>query len=592
VVLAHHPNLSRKAILLAGGAAFLGGLLLFSRNPYYRYVLELIFINLITVYGLNVVMGFAGQATVGHAALFGIGAYTSALLATNYGYPIVLSALIAIFVTLAAAVFVAVPSFKLGGIYLAVLTIAFNIIVYQLINNLDITNGSVGVTGIPSFLPSSVPLEIRLIVILMLAYVAFQLNRNIVCSFFVRELWAIRENETLAMSFGISTYWTKIIAFEISAVLAALGGLLYGHTILYISPETSSFFHSVTFVMMVIAGGGGTILGPIIGTVIFTILPEAMIGLDYYRQSIFGLLLIVIALLFPRGIYGIIDKILYERRGKSDANSLSSRSLSAITRDLKPLRKYTVLLSVESVQKRFGGVVALTNVTLHVMPNRVHAIIGPNGSGKTTLINTISGLYVPNEGDVTYEGESLVGMSCYKIARKGISRTFQNLNLLDEHTVMENVLLGLHPWWRGSLVHALIGTRKERREEQKRRAFCYEILGTLGIQHLAATRVYELAYGQRKLVEICRALASQPRLLLLDEPTSGLGPDEIIEFIEVLKRVVERGITIVIIEHHIDIVQNMADWVSVLDDGALIASGTYEEVTHNPRVIEAYLGEA
>jgi ABC-type branched-subunit amino acid transport system ATPase component/ABC-type branched-subunit amino acid transport system permease subunit len=592
VVLAHLPQLSRKAVLLLGAAAAVGVLLLASRNPYYRYVLELILINLITVNGLNVVMGFAGQATVGHAALFGIGAYTSALLATNYGYPIALSAFIAILLTLVAALFMAVPSFKLGGIYLAVLTIAFNIIVNQLINNLDITKGSVGITGIPPLLPGSVSLQIRLIVIFMLAYFAFQLNRNILGSFFVRELWAIRENEILAMSFGINTYWTKIIAFEISAVLAALGGLLYAHTVLYISPEISSFFHSVTFVMMLIAGGGGTILGPIIGTVIFTILPEAMIGLDYYRQSIFGLLLIVIALLFPRGIYGIVDKILYERRGKSNANSLSSRSFSPTTRALKPFRKDTALLSVESVGKRFGGVVALTNVTLDVKPNTVHAIIGPNGSGKTTLINTISGLCVPNEGDITYEGESLVGMSCNRIARKGISRTFQNLNLLDEHTVMENVLLGLHPWWKGSLTHALLGTRKGKREEEQRRTFCYEILGTFGIQHLATTRVYELAYGQRKLVEICRALASQPRLLLLDEPTSGLGPDEIMEFIGVLKKVVERGITIVIIEHHIDIVQNMSDWVTVLDDGVLIASGPYEEVTHNPRVIEAYLGEA
>lgn len=582
----------RKILMLLAFIGLIFVLLVISDNPYYRYVLELIFINLIAVYGLNVVMGFAGQATVGHAALFAIGAYTSAILTTSYGWPILLSGLAAILLTLLAAVFLALPSFKLGGVYLAVLTIAFNIIIHQLINNLDITNGSVGVTGIPPLLPASMSPRVRLIFILVLAFVAFQVNRNILHSYFVRELWAIRENEVLAMSFGINTYWTKIIAFEISAVFGALGGLLYGHVILYISPEISSFFHSVGFVMMVIAGGGGTIMGPLIGAIIFTILPELMIEFDYYRQSIFGILLILIALFFPKGIYGIIDRFIYERRNKPADNPLDKGQVSSMTRHLKPINKDKTLLRVDSVDKRFGGVVALANVSLDILPYTVHAIIGPNGSGKTTLINTISGLYLPERGDIIYAGDSLIRMSCNKIARKGISRTFQNLNLLDEHTVMDNVLLGLHPWWTGALGPSLLGTGKAKKEEQKRQAFCYEILDSFGIQSLASTRVYELPYGQRKLVEVCRALASQPRLLLLDEPTSGLGPSEISEFIDVLKKVMARGITIVIIEHHIDVVQSISDVVTVLDDGRLIASDTYDKVIHNPKVVEAYLGEA
>lgn len=586
--------ISRKKILFpAFGAVVFGLILLLCTNSYYLYLTELVLINLIVVFGLNVVLGFAGQATVGHAALFAIGAYTSAILVVHWGWPVLLSGLMAMLMPLIAGLLLAIPSFKLGGVYLAVLTIAFNLIIHQLIISLDqITKGPVGITGIPPLVPNSMAPAGKWVLILCLVYVAYKANRNILRSFFIRELWAIRENEFLASSFGINTYWTKVVAFEVSAIFAGLGGFLYGHIMSYISPDLGSFFSSVMFVMMLIAGGSGTLIGPIIGTVIITVVPELMHEFDYYRQSIFGILLVLIALFSPKGIYGLIDRLLYERRHKAENdNDLLMASSPRRFAEGQPILEGGAVLRLVSIEKSFGGVRALSGVSLEVKPSTVHCIIGPNGSGKTTLINIISGLFLPDGGDAAFAGESIVELRSHQIARKGITRTFQNINLLEDKSVMENVLLGLHPWWRGSLVHALLGTAGSRRSEYKKRAFCCEIMDRLEIRPLAWKKVSELSYGQKKLVEVARSLASQPRLLLLDEPTSGLGGGEIEKFIALLRKVMQTGLTILLIEHHMDVVKSISDYITVLDEGRVIAQGSYEEVARNQKVAEAYLGE-
>ena len=583
----------RRITFLASILVAAGLLFAVSGRPYLIYLIELVAINLIVVYGLNVVMGFAGQATVGHAALFAVGAYSSALLVINYGCPVIISGIAAIIIPLIAALFLAFPSFKLGGVYLAVLTIAFNIIIHQLIINLEkLTKGSVGITGIPPILPNSVGPAVQLLPVLALVYIAYQANRNILRSFFVRELWAIRENESLASAFGVNPYWTKIIAFEISALFAGLGGFCYGHFMAYISPDAGSFFVSVMFVMMLIAGGAGTLVGPIIGAIVITIIPELMQELDYFRQSIFGLLLIFIALFFPKGIYGLAARFLPGERRKPETNLSGGRpAFPSRWAHQASLPEEDVLLAVESIGKSFGGVQALSEVSLNVRQGNVHAVIGPNGSGKTTLINIISGFLRPNYGKVVFAGQSLVELPGHEIARRGITRTFQNLNLLEDQTVMENILLGLHPWWRGSLVQALLGTRQAKVSESEKDAFCYGFLDRLGIEPLAFKKVSELSYGQRKLVEMCRALVSQPRVLLLDEPTSGLSQTEIGEFIDLVRNVKETGVTVILVEHHIDIVESISDWVTVLDEGLVIAQGTYKEIARNPKVVQAYLGE-
>ena len=585
-------SFKKRALLTIAGVASLAALFLASSKPYYAYLVEIVAINLIVVYGLNVVMGFAGQATVGHAALFALGAYTSALLSVTFGLPLLLTCIAAMIVPLIAALFLAFPSFKLGGVYLAVLTIAFNIIVHQSIINLEkITKGSVGITGIPPIVGAGVHPGTKIALVLILVYIAYRTNRNILRSFFVRGLWAIRENEALASSFGINPYWTKIIAFEISAVFAGLGGFLYAHIMAYISPDTASFFNSVMFVMMLIAGGAGTLIGPLMGAVVITMLPELMHEADYFRQSIFGLLLVFIALFFPKGIFGVIRRILPEQEKGDEAEEVPDRPTPRARWSASQLTPHDVLLRIDAATKQFGGLCALDRVSLEVREGGIHAVIGPNGSGKTTLINVISGFLRANEGDIIFAGRSIAQLPGHEIARLGITRTFQNLNLLEEQTVMDNVLLGLHPWWRGSLVHALLGTRPGRRAEAEKRALCRDAMEWLNIRTLASKKVAELSYGQRKLVEMCRALVSQPRLLLLDEPTSGLSQHEIVEFIELLRKVKGTGVTMVLVEHHIDIVASISDWVTVLDEGEVIAQGTYGEISRDPKVVEAYLGE-
>jgi branched-chain amino acid transport system permease protein len=544
------------------------------------------------VYGVNIVMGFAGQASLGHAALLAIGAYASALLAKNFGVPIIFSGLIAVVLTAIVALFLAFPSFKISGLYLAVLTIAFNIIVHQIIINADtITNGPVGIPEIPPLLPPWFGHEATLVIILVLLYLAYRLNKNILRSFFVRELWAIHQDEYLAMAFGINVYWIKIIAFELSALLIGIGGVLYAHIILYISPEMSAFFQSVLFVMMLIAGGSGTLPGPIIGTIILTLLPEGMAGLNYYKQSIFGLLLVLIALFFPKGIFGLIHRFLPARDSNPQSIAFDKKLRSALSASHLPSAEHKDFFRVESLSKNFGGVTALAWIDLEVKPRTIHSIIGPNGSGKTTLLNIISGFHRSDSGDIIFSGKSIARLSSHRIARRGITRTFQNLNLLEDHTVMENVLLGLHTWWRGSVFGACLGSKDSQRSEREKEAFCYEILEMLGIESLFSKTVSELPYGQKKIVEVCRALVAKPRVILMDEPTSGLSPVEINKFIPVLRRVVEMGITTILIEHHLDVVKSISDHVTVLDQGIVIARGTYEEVVRNPKVAEAYLGE-
>jgi ABC-type branched-subunit amino acid transport system ATPase component/ABC-type branched-subunit amino acid transport system permease subunit len=577
----------RKFTYVVGGACSLLLLYAVSQNAYYAHMARIVGINLVVVFGVNVVMGFAGQATVGHAALFGLGAYASALLGVNYGWPPLASGLAAIAFTLIVG-----------------LLIAFNIIVTQLLMNLGgVTRGAVGVTDIPGLLPGSLSPHWELVVICAAAYFGYWMNKNIMKGFLVRELWAVRENEALAMCFGVNVFFAKIVAFEISALFAGLGGVLYAHTMGYISPDLSSFFVSVLFIMMLIAGGSGTLIGPIIGATVITALPELMHDFERYKISVFGLLLVFVALWFPKGIWGLAEEYRFQRRRATDGDSRGQRapapvvsfaesSAAARLRSAPFPSLQKPLLRVDSIEKHFGGVSALAGVSLEVHPGSVHAVIGPNGAGKSSLMNVISGLYASDEGEIFFAGDPITSWPAHRRARTGIVRIFQNLSLLEDNSVLDNVLLGLHPWWRESVASGLLWTPKRKRIETEKVSFCLEMLSGVGISNLASRRISELSYGQKKLVEVCRALVARPRLLLLDEPTSGLSQIEIGVFVEFLEDVKKTGVTTLLVEHHVDIVRDVSDYVTVLDFGKVIGSGTYEEIIRNPRVIEAYLGDS
>jgi branched-chain amino acid transport system permease protein len=462
-----------------------------------------------------------------------------------------------------------------------------------------VTGGVSGIPGIPHFSFGRVVLreDWQLFYLFGCFVILFVfLTENIGQTRLGRAYHAIRTNETAAQAMGIDVQQELGKLFCFSALVSALAGSMLAHFITFISPESFTIDFSFTLLIIVIIGGAN-IWGTLVTAVVLIGFSEVFRGFQDLSMGFYGLLLIVALFVFPEGLSAVFFPRGYARRGISakglepvGINSQNTRDLQRSVREL-PLREGKIL-EMREISKNFGGTEALSKVSVSVDYHKIVGIIGPNGAGKTTLLNVINGFLTPQQGGrVIFRGTEVTNKTPHEMARLGLGRTFQLINLFKGMTVLENVMVGGHLKGRSGILLGGFNLGRPRHEEARIRQAAMKSLEFLGLVDRAYEVVQTLSFGEQKLVELARALAMEPELLLLDEPAAGLNSAETEKLSEILRRIRERGITIVLVEHNMPLVMSLSDLVFVLDFGREIAFGTPEEVSRDKEVIRAYLGQ-
>jgi branched-chain amino acid transport system permease protein len=528
----------------------------------------------IAVLGLTIVLGYTGQINLAQAAFFGLGAYSVALGTTSFALPFWVALAIGVIIATAAGAVLGLTSLRLGGHYLAMVTISFQTIMTLVLTNwVTFTRGPDGVPNIrrPALLAESGPyLGLCVAALFAVAWFVWHLKKTKLG----RAMQAVRDNELAANVVGVNAYGTKVAAFTLSALLGGLGGGLFAGGFSYVSPDQFSFAESVVFLTMVLLGGTASPAGALLGTGLLILLPEWLRFLKVIYLAVYGAAVILIMVFMPEGIWGYAHTLWRKLRPDLpfDPGFIAPLALGTASED------GSVILSVHHLSKHFGGLKAVDEVDLKICRNTVHALIGPNGSGKTTLLNVLNGIVRPTGGTVKLDGVDVTRLAPYRRAGSGLGRTFQNIRLFGSMSVLDNVMVG------AERPHHEVPTH-----DLERHAMA--TLDFVGIAGRARARVGSLSYGHQRLVEIARALAGSPKLLFLDEPGAGLNHMEKNELVRLLKRLKGHGLTIFIIDHDMTMVEQVADHITVLNFGRRIADGKPSEVLRNPDVITAYLGE-
>ncbi len=636
-----------KRLLFIRGAelfalAILAIIPLTTNNSYALGLLTLLAIYGILLIGLDVTVGYLGQVNLAHAAFLGLGAYAAALSVSILGFDMLGALAVSMSIGLFFGALLAFPALRLEGPQFALATLSFSALTTTVLNEWEsLTQGAQGLSIVrPSLYGFKLDAHGFYWLCLLLLILVWMAMRNLLSSQWGRAFEALRDSPIATDAMGVGTYRHKVAGFAFGSSLGGLAGGLYAFNFQYLQPHGFTYELMVILLLGIVLGGRKSLWGAFFGATLIVLLPNllsnrllfeilAALGLlaalaaavhgwkqkstltfqaaapviamgmlvvggymvestEDWRKAIFALMLFAVVVGLPDGIMGFAARYL-TRLFSIDPPALPHASaldtvLPAQQAEAEPL------LVLQNLKLYFGGVKAVDDVCMVVRSGQIHGLIGPNGSGKSTVVNVISGLYAPTSGEMLLQGKALPKGSLFKVARTGVSRTFQSLQLFGEMSALENVMLALKGVYRSPLPMVLLGLA--RHEEKRAQADALALLELVGLKQQARVHAKDLTYGSQRFLEIARALACKPKLLILDEPAAGLAHPDALNLVEIIKRVHQRGMTIILIEHHMDVVSSLCDVVTVLDSGKVIAEGTVQEVKRDPLVIKAYLGIA